>query len=457
MSHSTCRAWTLYCCAFVVSVLVALGASAEPLPAKLTAAEMREDLAYLRDTWSHEDRSFSAANRERFELEVESVAANVDGLTSQQLALEVARLAAIADNGHTVSSIPAMPALPVRLWPFDDGLFVVSAHPKHADLIGARIVRIGEVCVEEAMRRISMFLPGNDEHRRIEAPRFLTNPQALQRAGIVTRADRVAFTVVDRQGRERRLHLDTSLNVEPVTDDTWTVLVPAKLDAEHRWPHVLDSVPSPPRAYASVDDLSYEWLSTAPRMLYVRMDQIGSDDDVRLDMKLLDMTVKELVPQPPDAVIVDLRYNMGGNFLYTILFAQMLPELVAPHGKIVVLTGPVTFSAALVTASMLKIHGGERVTFVGDHMGDRDQFWAEGRNLELPHSHLPVRLSDYYHDWSQPCRDSTCLWATRIFGPEHRLSLEPDVRVATTFSDYSIGVDRVLQRAIELSKQAQAE
>ena len=68
-----------------------------------------------------------------------------------------------------------------------------------------------------------------------------------------------------------------------------------------------------------------------------------------------------------------------------------------------------------------------------------------------------MRLSDYYHDWSQPCLDSTCLWATKIFGPDRRVSLEPDVRVATTFSDYSIGVDRVLQRAIELSKQTQAE
>ena len=108
-------------------------------------------------------------------------------------------------------------------------------------------------------------------------------------------------------------------------------------------------------------------------------------------------------------------------------------------------------NASIVTASMLKIHGGGRVSFVGDHMGDEDRFWAEGSMLELPRSGIEVRYSDYFHDWSQPCRDSACLWATRIFGPTTPISLQPDVPVRTTFSDYAEGVDAVLDRALELA------
>jgi hypothetical protein len=296
-----------------------------------------------------------------------------------------------------------------------------------------------------------MFVPGNAEHRRIEAPRFLTNPLALERAGVIRHGSRVPLTIVDREGRRRTVALDTSLPVEPLGWDTWEVLVPAKPETPNRWPHVLDAVANQPRAFASTEDLGYEWLCDSPRVLYVRSNQISSNDDTRLDMKLLEMSGKELVENPAHAVIVDLRYNMGGNFYNTILFSQMLPGLVAPDGRILVLTGPVTFSAAIVTASMLKMHGGERVSFVGDHMGDDDRFWAEGRNLELPHSGIDVRYSDYFHDWSQPCREDTCLWATRIFGPTSVISLRADVPVATNFSDYSKGEDAVLNRAVQLA------
>src|SRR5262249_53498347 len=91
-------------------------------------------------------------------------------------------------------------------------------------------------------------------------------------------------------------------------------------------------------------------------------------------------------------------------------------------------------------------HGGDKVVFVGDTMGDGAQFWAEGARLTLPNSKLRVRYSSDFHDWGGPCTLSTCLWATRIFGPDHRISLEPDVRVPSTLADYVAGRDAALDR-----------
>jgi hypothetical protein len=311
-------------------------------------------------------------------------------------------------------------------------------------------VRIGTMTAEQAQARIAMFIPGNEEHRRVEAPSLLRNPLALQRAGVVNDSRAVALTLLDRDGSTRSVTLHAQPAVEPASNDTWQVLVPDG-DSPGRWPHVLDPLQRP-AAFSARTDLASEWVSTSPRVLYVRSNQLEGVGDARLDMKLLEMTMTELVDPPAQHVIVDLRFNMGGNFLNTILFAQALPQLVAPGGKVFVLTGPVTFSAALVTASMLKSHGDGRVVFVGEHMGDHDRFWSEGRNLELPNSRLRVRYSDGFHDWAAPCREPACLWATRVYGPQQPISLEPDVRVPMNFADYARGVDATLERALQLAR-----
>jgi hypothetical protein len=434
------------------------GAAADPLPAQLTPAQMRDDLTYLRDKWSHEERSLNEATRAEFDRQVSEAAERVDKLSVNEFSLEVARLVAIGGNGHSAADVPAMPLLPLRLWWFDDGLFVVSASPQHADLLGARVLRIGSRSVDEAQELVAKLVPGNEGHRKVESPPLLVNPLALKLAKVSSDADSTTLLVVDRTTHKQRR---VSLRAEAVERwgyNTWTELVPSDASAPNRWPHVLDAVSSRPEAFKPPVDLSYEWLSTTPRVLYIRSNKVFSDGDTRLDMKLIEMTMKELVAGPSQAaaqaVIVDLRFNMGGSFLNTILFSEALPQLVAPSGKVLVLTGPVTFSAAIVTAAMLKKHGGERVEFVGGGMGDYDRFWAEGANVKLPNSGLSVRYSDGFHDWSRPCPD--CFWATRIFGPDRPISLQPDVPVAMMFGDYVRGVDAPLNRAMELAGVAKA-
>src|SRR5262245_55797339 len=73
-------------------VLLFRDAVAEPLPAQLTPDEMRDDLAYLRDKWSHEDRSLSDAARADFEQQLRDAAQRVDKLGLNEFSLEVARL-----------------------------------------------------------------------------------------------------------------------------------------------------------------------------------------------------------------------------------------------------------------------------------------------------------------------------------------------------------------------------
>lgn len=130
------------------------------------------------------------------------------------------------------------------------------------------------------------------------------------------------------------------------------------------------------------------------------------------------------------------------------LAARALPRLMPADGKIFVLVDRVTFSAALVTAAMIKAEGGDRAVLVGETMGDAAHFWAEGDSMTLPNSAIRLRYSDGYHVWGRGCPDlDKCYWAV-VALHTRAVSLEPTIRAEPSFADYAAGRDPVLSAAL---------
>ena len=84
-----------------------------------------------------------------------------------------------------------------------------------------------------------------------------------------------------------------------------------------------------------------------------------------------------LKPMSLDYAVVDLRLDGGGNYLKAYHFARKIPDYIKDSGKLYVLTDNRTFSAAIVTLAWLRYFGGKRAVIVGEHAGDREEFWAE--------------------------------------------------------------------------------
>jgi hypothetical protein len=150
-------------------------------------------------------------------------------------------------------------------------------------------------------------------------------------------------------------------------------------------------------------------------------------------------------------VIVDLRYDGGGDYVNTYGFAHDLPKLIPPGGRIIVLTGPATFSAGISTAAAVKHAGQRRVVIVGEPVGDRLKFYSEGGSACLPNSPLCVAYETGKHDYQDACTDwDVCFWLNYFFNFQVR-SLDPDEVIPLSFRDWRSGVDPVLDRAITLA------
>ena len=413
---------------------------------------MREDLVYVRDVWKPQDQSFSPTATREFDRIIDDAVANVGSLDPLGFWMTLSRALAVSGNGHTMvnGDNPPFPGLPINVWWFRDGLYIVRAQAGYDYLLGARIEKIGRDTPEQALASVTPYISGHAARVRSMSPAYLRIPALLHRLGM-TDSDTETRLTVRLWGRSGSQQVSLPLASMPDPTGGWYVLLPEPASQKGRWPGVIDSVKSVPLTYQPAVNLSSRWLGPGHRALYIRSNQIGGFGGPPDKMSVIFFS--QMVPDHPKSVIVDLRFNGGGNFFTTILFAQALPKLLPPGGHIYVLVSGSTFSAAIVTAAMLKEAGASKVVFLGTPMGDDGGFWAEGLPVPLPHSRLELRPGRQFEDWGQGCHDlKRCFWPDVVWGPKAPISLQPDEEISPTFAEYAAGWDPVLERALALSR-----
>jgi hypothetical protein len=151
----------------------------------------------------------------------------------------------------------------------------------------------------------------------------------------------------------------------------------------------------------------------------------------------------------PGNLVLDLRFDGGGDLNTTRAFCQALPSLLPAKGRIFALTSGRTFSAGISSLGYLKQAGGARVTIVGEPIGDRLEFWAEGELVELPASKARLLYATERHDYTTGCPEPDCHASIRDH-PIRVPTLEPDVLVPFAFADYRAGRDPALEAVARL-------
>ena len=430
-----------------------------PSPSDRSEA-IRQDLTALRKL-PDIDRAFTPAARVAFEREIDELSQRAGTLDPARFELGVARAVALADNAHTnargITYGVGFNVLPLRLAWFSDGLYVVAAQGALKEIVGARVTELDGHDPESLATRFAQYVGGPPQYRRRFALNLMVTPEAMMAAGVGRSPTSIELRLVLRDGRSMR-------RLFPVgSSPMWrslgpgmapeNALNPARGEAvPEGWAHVLDAVTAP----LAMQNAERWYWKTWPdaETLYVQIDRvISANDGLGLD-GFLAGALAEAEAKKPRYAIVDLRMAPGGNYLLTSDFANRLPQLIRSDGKIFILVSPVTFSAALVTAARLKHFAGERGIMIGESMGDRPIFWAEGGVGVLPNSKLAIRYSTAWHDWKSGCAltdFSRCYWLNILKGVAAG-NLDPAVETPSTFQDYAAGHDPAME-AVERLKQ----
>ncbi len=415
----------------------------------------RQDLDYFRKLMRL-DRSFALLARAQAEARVTALEKSGAVLAPQRMQVALMQVMALADNGHTRMWITAngreTHLLPVRVTRFAEGLFVMRAKRDHRELLGGRIESIDGVPIAEVVARLESLRGGMEAFRRDNAAVFIEAQDLLYGLGIAPDPDRSTWTVRAPSGTTVTQTLAASAlrKGEPFAKGTrWLSPEPlAGMDAD--WLSYRPAAGELPQSLRDIDTYFRRFPVPGSCATYVRMQVIADEDGQRI-APFLESTERDLREHPPCAIIVDLRYNGGGDFTNTYRFAHRLAQLPAAGGRTYVLTDPETFSAALSTAAFLKDAGGARVRILGEPVGDRLAFFSEGGSGCLPHSGYCVSYQTGKHDYARPCTDwDVCFWLDRIY-PARVQSLQPDELIPLRFADWNAGHDAAYERAVALA------
>ncbi|HEY1630027.1 MAG TPA: hypothetical protein VGF56_01870 [Rhizomicrobium sp.] len=422
-----------------------------PKPASALEAQ-QQDADYFARVMAM-DRAFTPA--ERAEANRRIAALKTKLLPPDVFEVRLDQITALADNGHTHLRIlgpdrVAPNLLPIRVTRFADGFTVMRAKPAYADMLGGRLESIDGMPAGKVEALIETLRGGLPEFRRENATIFLVVQDLLSGLGIAH---------------------------DPMKS-TWTVRLPSGALVTH----TLTAAPLPkedPFPYGfrwlspePVKGMSADWKSYAPaegeqpisrRQLdrafldapvagtcarYIRLQDITDNGDEKI-APFLTAEEASLKATHPCAVIVDLRGNGGGDYTNAWHFSHLLPGLT---GHIYILTDPDTFSAAITTTAFLKEAGGAKATILGEPIGDRLAFYAEGGQGCLPNSKLCATYTTGKHNYGGPCTDwGDCFWLNWFY-PVRVKSLEPDEAIPQRFSDWNAGHDAAYERAMAMIK-----
>jgi hypothetical protein len=434
----------------LVALLPLLGV----LPGGIDTRAREVDLAKLAE-WVELERSFSEPRRQEARAAVAEHQESGTTFSDAAFYLEVRRIVALADNGHSNADdtpiFQRFGLLPLRAHAFADGLYVVRAREAQRALLGARIARVEGRTLAELEPLLKAYCGGTLEYfRHYSQPQLLLSPALMHAAGLAQAPDRLRLGVVRASGESAEVVLEVDLASSAFGGRPWRLLSPRPVEGAEGWAAVHGPDAQPPLWLQEEAEVFRYALLEEGALAYLQF-RGNRDAPGKSIHEFTTSTRQRLEQDRPRSIVLDCRANGGGDLTTTADFALELPSYVQPGGRVWVLTGNGTFSAGIYTSFYAKASDPENTVVVGEPVGDRPEFWAEqGGPFQLPESGFFLGYALQRHDLVRGCTVPVECHMTQY--PEHWNltveSLAPDWVVPTTWADFAAGRDPVLERVL---------
>ena len=406
-------------------------APAQAAAPQLTAEQWREDLRTAQhEIETRHPNPYNRTSKAKLDAAFADLDRRIPTASRNQIIVEMMRIVAMVGDGHTridprKDEDFRFASLPLKLYDFDDGLFIRAAEPRWAKLVGWRVEAIGGVPVAEAERRAAELVSADTfMGKRQLVPLYLEMPEILQALGL-SKTHQTATLTLSR-GKERQTVTIGAAQVNP----KWPPDTDISLTTPKGW---TDACRGPAPLYLE-NPLDYHRLIDLPKdkALYAQLNWVANIDGDSL-AQYSQRILKRATETNPRAIILDLRLDQGGNGNLATSLVDALIKAEDEDTRLFVLTGRGTFSASQFVLNDL-----DRLThavFVGEPASSKPSSYGDAFQTELPNSKIDVRTSIYW--WQEGQNFDPYTWI--------------DVAAPLTFADYSACRDPALEAALAYS------
>ena len=377
----------------------------------ITAAQWQSDLqflvSHLRST--HPNLYFHVSAQD-FNAAVNDLNQRIPQLNDGQITVEMMKLVALVGDAHTSLWAQFTP-LPVRLQWFSDGLFVNGAAPEYSRALGAKVLEIGNLPVDQVYAAISTVISHeNDQWVRQMSQVYLGNADVLAGLGVTPGPGPVRYLFQDLKGAQFELQVSPSSSALLWLPDWTTGLVPAWLQNEslNYW---FQYLPTTQTIY-----LAYNRCQQMPNLSFANF---------------LNQVVALSRQQPVSHIVVDFRNNTGGDSRLFQPFLDLMSANPYLRSKVTAIIGKATISSGVMNVSALAYQ--YAIPLTGEASGGDPSSYGNTVETALPNSWLYIDCSTQFF----------------ICYPGYTgNSLRPDVPVPMSSADYFARHDPSLLAAL---------
>jgi tetratricopeptide (TPR) repeat protein len=363
-----------------------------------------------------------------FERRYSELKLNVPRLSDEEVFIGMGRMLAVLHQGHITlyaeaDARNAIRLLPVRFYVFPEGIHIIAADEGFKHLIGSRVLSIGSLSAEEALRRVNQATSVDGDMEHLQVASRLAVTFILKGIGAIKTADSATLQIQGRSGAPQTL----SLPAAPSSNFNATLPAPPR-------------VPTP-LFLAKLQQKHWEQSLPEREAVYVQVNGLVADQDETLP-QFGERLWSVLEESAPKNLILDLRHNGGGS---TQSYPQLLRTLVAftrrSGNQLYVLIGRQTYSAAGNLVTDL-----ERLAdpvFVGEASSECCNLYGDATLVLLPYSRMRARVTALRWQLSTPA--------------DRRREMSPEVPVQLTAKAYFAGEDPALEAVFRLISASQGK
>lgn len=404
---------------------------------KLTPQQFLEEIDVIVSSIKEiHPRPFQMISEADFLKNVEELKSKVTELTPGETVLEMMKIVASMQDGHSMLwpftfEEGRVDLFPVRSYLFEDGWFILSTRKEDKQFVGGKILEIGGQPVEKVKNILYPYIATDNRfQKRDHLPQYIMLERIMAPLGLLDGRNRLNLTVECVDGTTRNLTLASVK--DPLSSGVF--------DRKEQLPGELDGVTfrsskegdQPRYLRRSDENYWYEYLPGS-NTIYFQFNAVQHKKSERFDV-FIERLFDEYDEKKAQQLIIDLRHNGGGNntILRPLIHSLIKRDQFQEPGNLTIITGRRTFSAAQCCAGWISKN--VNPLFAGEPTGARLNFPGDSRRPTLPHSGLFLRISQYY--WT-----NTWPWDNReaIFP-----SLPHEMTSAEYFSNNDVLLDKLL-------------
>lgn len=371
---------------------------------------------------------YANITREEFLARVDELKRGIPAATDVEMVFDIQELVARIKNAHTLCRPIAFTSgieqlskhfqyYPVAYYPFEDGLYVLAATERYEAVVGKKVVKIGNLTTDAAMRELARFVGADNSMTALgSVPRWcLDDGQLLRHIGASDSAERITLSLENDDGDL----FEHVIEMEPDSGDSPPGVVSMLAGTENPTPLYLTH----PR-----DNYWFEHLAEQ-NALYLQINLLSNKesepfaDFCRRMFDAFDTAGAQ-------KLIIDVRRCPGGDNIDLPLLKGVLAR---PHidrsDRLFLIIGRRTGSAAQHLTSEIESY--TNATLIGEPTGSKPNQYGNMQHFRLPHSNLEISCAlDYFQD-AKPA--------------DYSMFSAPDIFARRTATDYRENRDPVME------------